>query len=239
MYIFCVFYTIILPILDWFFSAFHGHWARLWKGLFLRWEGHLFFPHSRGVTIPRCIDYRDTKMPRHASQYKTTHRDTDDFWVPTKFFIRIQQIVSIFWPIVCPVSWHYRYWFDHWVRMFELVERSCRSNNFRHWLFEIVPQSRDHRKNKTWDYSWGKNSYCHQFHDRVNIRPTSNILWYSVTHLKACNVKYFTIVNEFLFRMSNLKTTCHARRRHPFGWSGSHKEIMFVHLCLCWFFYLH
>ena len=34
---------------------------------------------NSGVMIHRCIDYRDTKMPRYASRYKTTYRDTDYF----------------------------------------------------------------------------------------------------------------------------------------------------------------
>ena len=33
-------------------------------------------------SIHRCIDYRDAKMPRYASWYKTVYRDTDEFWVP-------------------------------------------------------------------------------------------------------------------------------------------------------------
>ena len=34
---------------------------------------------NRGVTIHRCMDYRDTKMPRYASRYKTAYHDSEYF----------------------------------------------------------------------------------------------------------------------------------------------------------------
>ena len=36
-------------------------------------------PVYMGVTIHRCVDYHNTKMPRYALQYKTAYRDTDYF----------------------------------------------------------------------------------------------------------------------------------------------------------------
>ena len=43
-----------------------------------------------GVTIHRCIDYRHTKMLWYTSWYKIVYRDTNDFWVPTKFYQNIK-----------------------------------------------------------------------------------------------------------------------------------------------------
>ena len=109
----------------------------------------------------------------------------------------------------------------------------------------IILQLRDRRKNKTWNYTLeGIILDCHyQFQDRVNNRSTSNILWYSVTHLKAYNIMneiYSTKVNEFLFRMSNLKTTCHMQDGNTFFWlKWFSKRNDFVDLCLCLFLNLH
>ena len=55
----------------------------------------LYTETNRGVTIHRCIDYRDTKMPRYASRYKTAYRDTDYFGVHPKFHQNIKKVLNV------------------------------------------------------------------------------------------------------------------------------------------------